>query len=78
MEDTNTIAISGVMTYYNSEKGYGFLKSDETGESTFFHFSATNLPPEQIKPRMRASYIVTINPRRGTPQAAEILLCENT
>ena len=72
------IVKTGTVDYYNEIKGFGFLKEDQTGETTFFHFSNTNLPPEQIKPLMRASYITVFEPRRGKNQAKEIILCENT
>lgn len=68
---------TGIVEYYNADKGYGFLKDKETGKTTFFHFSNTNLPPEQIKPLMLASYIISIDSRRGKEQAKEILLCDN-
>ena len=72
------IVRTGFVNYYDESKGFGFLKEDKTGEKTLFHFSATNLPPDKIKPLMRASYITVFEPRRGKNKALEIILCENT
>ena len=68
----------GIVDFYNAEKGYGFIVERGTGEKSFFHFSKTNLPPNDIKPGMLASYATRIDPYRNRPQAYEIILYENT
>jgi cold shock CspA family protein len=35
---------SGTITYYNTEKAYGFIKDKKTGESIFVHASALSSP----------------------------------
>lgn len=35
---------SGTITYYNTEKAYGFIKDKKTGESIFVHASALASP----------------------------------
>lgn len=35
---------TGTITYYNTEKAYGFIKDKKTGESIFVHASALSAP----------------------------------
>jgi cold shock CspA family protein len=35
---------NGKITFYNQEKGYGFIRDSRTGESVFFHLNALNTP----------------------------------
>lgn len=35
---------NGKVSFYNQEKGYGFIKDSRTGESFFFHLNSLNMP----------------------------------
>lgn len=37
----------GRVSFYNDEKGYGFIKDSRTKESVFFHLSSVNFPIKQ-------------------------------
>jgi len=43
-ESAQAIQRSGVITYFNTEKAYGFIKDKKTGESIFVHASALASP----------------------------------
>jgi cold shock CspA family protein len=45
-DDTEETILRGRVEYYNSEKGYGFIKHDINGEKYFFHVSSA---PNEIK-----------------------------
>jgi len=49
----------GIVDYYNTDKGYGFIKNIETSDKYFFHISNA---PENIK----QGYIVSFDLEKGT------------
>jgi CspA family cold shock protein len=49
---------TGTVKFYNSEKGFGFIKDDETQEDVFVHRSG-------IKEMIRENDAVTFNVEQG-------------
>lgn len=47
--------MTGTIIYFNSEKGYGFIKQDESASNMFFHVTKCNDAPEL---QMRVQYAV--------------------
>ena len=47
--------MQGTIVYYNSEKGYGFIKQDESKEDIFFHISSCHDFPEN---KMRVQFAI--------------------
>jgi len=45
-EEANPI-IRGVVTFFNHEKGFGFIKDSQTGESIFVHANALSEPVQE-------------------------------
>jgi cold shock CspA family protein len=39
--------LQGIVKFYDGEKGYGFIKENETNEEFFFHYSSANFPVAQ-------------------------------
>ena len=46
-EDETDSAPTGRVTYYNSAKGYGFIKDSRTKESVFFHLNSVLTPVKE-------------------------------
>ncbi|MFN8415735.1 MAG: cold shock domain-containing protein [Cytophagaceae bacterium] len=51
---------TGIVTFYNEQKGFGFVKDDASGESIFIHSTAIIDP---IKGREKITYKVENSPR---------------
>jgi cold shock CspA family protein len=47
MGGTVAAAHVGLVKFYDAEKGYGFIKEDETNEEYFFHYSSADFPVAQ-------------------------------
>ncbi len=61
----------GTVKTFNDSKGFGFITSDESGETIFAHFSAINIPGfKTLKAGQRVSFEI-INSAKGK-QAANI------
>lgn len=62
---------SGTVKWFNSEKGYGFIRPDEGGEDLFVHFSAIQMGGyKTLEEGQKVTFEVTEG-RKG-PQAAEV------
>ena len=47
--------MTGTVIFYNIEKGYGFIKQDDSPDNIFFHISKCNEVPEA---KMRVQYAI--------------------
>lgn len=62
---------SGTVKWFNSEKGYGFIRPDEGGEDLFVHFSAIQMSGyKSLEEGQKVNFEVTEG-RKG-PQAADV------
>jgi cold shock CspA family protein len=51
---------TGVITFFNNDKGYGFIKDLETQESVFVHINALSEP---VKEQNKVSFEVEMGPK---------------
>ncbi len=51
---------SGVVTFFNDEKGFGFIKDNENGSSVFVHINQLS---ERVGERDKVSYQVEMGPK---------------
>jgi cold shock CspA family protein len=58
--DPEDLIHTGIVTFFNNDKGYGFIKDRETQESVFVH--ATSLS-EAIKENNKVSFEVEMGPK---------------
>jgi cold shock CspA family protein len=50
----------GIVTFFNNEKGYGFIKDRETQESVFVHVTALK---EAVKENNKVSFEIEMGPK---------------
>jgi cold shock CspA family protein len=63
---------TGVVTFFNDSKGYGFIKDSETQESTFVH---VNNVVGEIKEGDKVNFAVTMGPKG--PSAVQVRVEES-
>jgi cold shock CspA family protein len=58
--DAEELIHTGIVTLFNNEKGYGFIKDQKTQESFFVHVSSLEEP---VKPNNKVSFEVEMGPK---------------
>lgn len=61
-DPANDAAISrtGVITFFNHDKGFGFIKDQQTGESVFVHINAIS---EAVEENTKVNFEIEMGPR---------------
>lgn len=55
---------TGIVSWFNDAKGFGYIAPDDGGESLFAHFSAINMPGfKTLKEGQKVSFEVTQGPK---------------
>jgi CspA family cold shock protein len=66
---------TGVMKFFNSDRGYGFVASDGGGPDVFLHVSALEQAGIQNLPEgARISFDVVMDQRKGKTNAQNVKL----
>lgn len=65
---------TGTVKWFNTEKGYGFIKPDEGGQDVFVHISAVQQAGLQgLEDGQKLNYEL-VTDRRGRSSAGELVL----
>jgi cold shock protein len=61
---------TGTVKWFNSQKGFGFIKSDDNGPDVFVHISAVERAGmRELREGQRVSYEITQDRRTGKSSA---------
>ncbi len=63
----------GTVKFFNSVKGFGFIKDDETGEEVFVHVSALN-GVNELNEGQKVTYKVENDPKSNKTRAADVTI----
>ncbi|MDP4152977.1 MAG: cold-shock protein [Bacillota bacterium] len=64
---------SGTVKWFNAEKGFGFISSNEGGDDVFVHFSAiVSNGYKSLSEGQKVTYDVEKDPRNGKIKASNV------
>lgn len=61
---------TGIVTFFNKTKGFGFIKDSATGESVFVHINALS---QEIKENNRVSFEVEMGPKGANAVRVKVI-----
>lgn len=64
----------GTVKFFNSVKGYGFIKNDETEEEIFVHVTALKDGLKELNEGQKVTYDVEKDPKSNKNRAANVSL----
>lgn len=65
---------TGTVKFFNTDKGYGFIKSEDGGPDVFVHFRAVERSGLVLQEGMRVGFDEVPNTRSGKTEAANLRL----
>lgn len=64
---------NGTVKWFNAEKGYGFISSEEAGEDVFVHFSAIQVDGyKTLAEGQKVTFETETDPKNGKLRAANV------
>ncbi len=67
---------TGTVKFFNSVKGFGFIKNDEVEEEIFVHVSALKDGLTELKEGQKVSYDVEVDPKNSKNRAVNVSIIE--
>lgn len=64
--------MNGTVKFFNSLKGFGFIKNDETGNDVFVHISALNDGLKELQEGQKVTYDVEKDPKSNKDRAINV------
>ncbi len=64
----------GTVKFFNSVKGFGFIKNDETSDEIFVHISALNDGLKDLNEGQKVTYEVEKDPKSNKDRAVNVSL----
>lgn len=65
---------TGTVKFFNTVKGFGFIKNDETEEEIFVHITALNDGLKELQEGQKVTYEVEKDPKSNKNRAANVSL----
>ncbi len=62
----------GVVKFFNTTKGFGFIKNEQTGNEIFVHVTALNSGLKELKEGQKVSYDVEKDQRSNKDRAVNV------
>ena len=62
----------GTVKFFNSVRGFGFIKNDETEEEIFVHFSALQDGVRELQEGQNVTYEVEVDPKSSKNRAINV------
>ncbi len=62
----------GTVKFFNTVKGFGFIKNDETNDEIFVHISALNDGIKELNEGQKVTYEVEKDSRSGKDRAVNV------
>ena len=66
----------GTVKFFNSVRGFGFIKNDETEEEIFVHFSALQEGVRELQEGQKVTYEVEVDPKSNKNRAINVTVVE--
>lgn len=65
--------MNGTVKWFNAQKGYGFITSEESGEDIFVHFSAINAEGfKSLEEGQKVTFETESDPNKGKIRATNV------
>jgi len=66
----------GTVKFFNSVRGFGFIKNNETEEEIFVHFSALQDGVRELQEGQKVTYEVEVDPKSNKNRAINVTVVE--